>query len=194
MGSGDLQSWDRLGFILSMDDDPDLVANVSGIYPPEKGFFKVFAVDYSDAYPTIPESLIAPGTTLELKIPGGTLMIFPDGEDQGSWTFDEDGGGQLTGNFDAAENFLWEGNNALLPDTGAYFDQDNTLATLIPFHVLNAVFEQALGPWEITAIQTALSFHGENHGGYFEVSINADARPQNAPFRGTFTAEFPSAP
>lgn len=137
MGSADLQTWDRLGFVISMDDDADFEAEVSGIYPDDRSFYQVYAVDYSDALVTAPQSMLGTGTTLELAIPGGTLTLYPQGEDQGSWTFDADGGGQLSGNFDSENLWLYENTDSFqpLPVSGALLGQTGTLAQIGRAHV-----------------------------------------------------------
>jgi len=190
-GSANLQDWDRLGFLLSMDEDPDFSVEASGVYSASRGFFQVYAVDYS-ALPVIPQSMLAPGTTLVLPIPGGVLTLFPDGENQGSWVFDEDGGGQLSGVFDEVENVLWEDLSEVVPDEGAFISTEGSYARLLPVRTITAFFGEPIGSWGITAIQPTLSFHGDGHG-WYDGPVNANAQPP-APFRDTFTVTFPMDP
>lgn len=189
VGSSTLQNWSRLGFIMSMDDEPDFSVAVSQVFSPNRGFFQVHAVDYS-ATPNPPRSMLVSGTSLILQIPGGTLTIQPEGQNQGSWSFAEDGAELITGQFDA-DFELWEDLANVLPDSGAFISDSTTFARLLPVRIFTAFFDQPLGPWGITAIQPTLSFH-EQHGGWYNGPINAQNPGGN--FRNTFTVSFPPIP
>lgn len=190
VGSGDLETWNRLGNALSLDAESGFETDVTDVFPlgeNEKGFFRVFAWDYSNL-PDIPRELLRNGAELIFEMDSGQLVITA-AEPDGSWEFTAEDGTQTSGSIENSAENVDPKRIPLLPETGFFVNAEGSFASLLTLRTADFTFDGPVGPDGITSIQPTLSFETVSAGQY-EGPFNAE-KDRNLPFRGRFTYNPP---